>query len=203
MTPWRKELHKKLADVPFSGRVLDLGGDKRSEYQVFLKSANVEVVNIAKDAQPDHTFDLENTFPLPNGTYDFVMCMNILEHIYNTSHFLSECRRVLKPGGTLVVAVPFIMQVHPSPRDYFRFSKEALQQLMSIAGFRDVMIEAVGRGPFTASAQITYNPLSKIPLANALNLLQAKILDSLLRLFDRKGTYSKERYPLGYLVVAK
>lgn len=44
--------------------------------------------------------------PVPDSTYDYVLASHVLEHIANPIHALVEWRRVLRPGGTLVVVVP-------------------------------------------------------------------------------------------------
>jgi SAM-dependent methyltransferase len=204
MSPWRKQLYAALARETMTGKVVDLGGDRRSGYHALIRGEKrVEVVNIMKDAGPDHVFDLEEMFPLASSVYDGVLSMNILEHIYRYQQFLSECVRILKPGGSILLAVPFAMQVHPSPRDHFRYTGETLERIFAETGFRDVRVIPVGKGPFTAAAQLAHNPLAKIPLLAPLHAACAGLLDSILQFFDRKGTFGPSRYPLGYLVAAR
>ena len=40
---------------------------------------------------------------------------------------------------------------HPDPRDYFRFTSEALERILSEAGFREIEIGSFGRGPAAAA----------------------------------------------------
>jgi ubiquinone/menaquinone biosynthesis C-methylase UbiE len=47
--------------------------------------------------------DLEKSFPFENEFFDVVWCLRTLEHIYFTEKFLSECHRVLKPKGALII----------------------------------------------------------------------------------------------------
>jgi SAM-dependent methyltransferase len=44
--------------------------------------------------------------PFPDGEFDFVYLMQVIEHISQPHEFLDEVRRVLKPGGTLYLAMP-------------------------------------------------------------------------------------------------
>jgi 2-polyprenyl-3-methyl-5-hydroxy-6-metoxy-1,4-benzoquinol methylase len=44
--------------------------------------------------------------PAQDGTYDALVCSDVLEHIYNTQNLLRECVRILKSGGTAVFLVP-------------------------------------------------------------------------------------------------
>jgi predicted SAM-dependent methyltransferase len=52
--------------------------------------------------------DLSRTFPLASGTCDVVYHSHVLEHMRRQSaiFFLSECHRILKPGGIIRIAVP-------------------------------------------------------------------------------------------------
>src|SRR5690606_1450905 len=62
---------------------------------------------------------------------------------------LRTCHRILKPGGTLLVAVPFIAQYSPGDRalwgEYWRFSRMAMERLLGQAfGPGNVEIGAYG-----------------------------------------------------------
>ncbi|MEM9703666.1 MAG: class I SAM-dependent methyltransferase, partial [Planctomycetota bacterium] len=52
--------------------------------------------------------DLRDPLPFEDGAYDFVYHSHVLEHFRpaDVPAFLSECRRVLRPGGVLRVVVP-------------------------------------------------------------------------------------------------
>lgn len=48
-----------------------------------------------------------NRFPLPDKSFDIVLCMEVLEHlIHSPSHTLAEIHRILKPNGILFLTVP-------------------------------------------------------------------------------------------------
>lgn len=44
--------------------------------------------------------------PFPNDSFDFVICLETMEHMMNPYYALMEMRRVLKPGGRLICSVP-------------------------------------------------------------------------------------------------
>ncbi len=50
--------------------------------------------------------DATKRFPFAENTLDHVLLLDILEHVYQRDDVLSECVRVLKPGGTLLLALP-------------------------------------------------------------------------------------------------
>lgn len=50
-------------------------------------------------------FDIED-IPARNDTYDAVVCLEVLEHVYDIDHVLREIRRVLKSSGRTLISVP-------------------------------------------------------------------------------------------------
>lgn len=192
-----------MEKLTLNGDVLDLGGHKGADYHKRLKGTfRISVANIDKEKGYDLYCDAENRFPIKDETYEAVIALNIFEHVFHVEEALKESRRVLKANGMFIIAVPFLVQVHPSPHDYWRFSGEGLARLLSDSGFQSVRVSPLGRGPFTAAAQITWNALAWGPL-RAFNSLIASVGDSIIRLVDRKKLFSKEFYPLGYIVVAR
>ena len=77
-----------------------------------------------------------------DSEYDLILCLNVLEHIYETELVVNNLRRALKEGGRLVVAVPFAFPLHDEPHDYFRFTKYALSRMME--DFTKVEVETHG-----------------------------------------------------------
>jgi SAM-dependent methyltransferase len=79
--------------------------------------------------------DLNKEIPFADGSVDVLTLSNVLEHIAEPLTLLRECRRVLRPGGILLGAVPFLIDVHQRPHDYFRYTDIALRRLLPEAGF--------------------------------------------------------------------
>lgn len=55
--------------------------------------------------------DLDKTLPYENESFDYIACVEGLEHIENPANAVREFARLLKSGGTLIVSVPNIMNV--------------------------------------------------------------------------------------------
>lgn len=203
----RHKLHTALADVSLSGKVLDLGGARSSAYHRFLGGTyEVTIVNIDEAAAPDVVHDLEKPLPFADASYDGVLLINVLEHIYEDEQLLSESHRVLASGGRIVITVPFLFPVHPSPHDFWRFTDEGLSHMLEKAGFSDVKVTPLGGGVFTAQAflferllppvlKLVYNSICT-PLARLADVLFTR----LARLLGKQ--YRPDDYPLGYLVTA-
>lgn len=160
------------------GVVLDLGSGKKPSYlsrlrvqpEVYLRGDGLPEFN------PDLVVNFEQPLPLADGVVDGVLLMNVLEHIYDHKLLLREIYRVLKPGGKLYLYVPYLVRVHNSPYDYFRYTGRALHQLAAEVGF--TATEVYANGGFIKFVPELYKKLGKIgigyllyPLTLALCLL--------------------------------
>lgn len=50
--------------------------------------------------------DITVKFPFPDNSFEAIFAGEVLEHVLDTNFFLKECRRILRPGGTLVLTTP-------------------------------------------------------------------------------------------------
>ena len=82
--------------------------------------------------------------PFEDARYDAALCIEVLEHAADPRLLLAEIARVLKPGATLLLTVPWSARRHHVPHDYHRFTRERLAQLFAEAGFVDVRIDERG-----------------------------------------------------------
>jgi SAM-dependent methyltransferase len=116
------------------GRVLDIGCGRRP-YQRYLSSASTYV---GLDANPDVEPDILGSaldLPLPNQSFDSVMCTEVLEHVPEPAAALRETHRVLREGGLLYVTVPQAWGLHYQPHDFYRFTCFGIWHLLDQAGF--------------------------------------------------------------------
>lgn len=63
--------------------------------------------------------------------FDIVMCLNVLEHVYEFQKAVTNIHAALKKGGTAVIAVPVMYPLHDEPGDYWRFTEHTLHKLFS------------------------------------------------------------------------
>lgn len=80
-------------------------------------------------------------FPFGDESFDAVLCSQVLEHVFEPDDFIREIRRVLRPGGRLVLTVPFAWSEHERPRDYARYTSFGLPSLLERGGFEVVTLE--------------------------------------------------------------
>ncbi|MEP7036957.1 MAG: methyltransferase domain-containing protein, partial [Acidobacteriota bacterium] len=94
------------------GRVLEVGDNEYTLRFGGSKVTQSDIMHIDEN-NPKATFygDLSNIPHLPTDGFDCVILTQTLHLIYSYKEALETCRRVLKPGGTLLITVPGISQV--------------------------------------------------------------------------------------------
>ena len=92
----------------------------------------------------DVTYFNGGLFPFADCTFESVLHTEVLEHVKGTDLFLKECLRVLKPGGEMMLTVPFQARHHFIPYDYWRFTVCGLTEVLGRAGFSNLKITPRG-----------------------------------------------------------
>jgi SAM-dependent methyltransferase/uncharacterized protein YbaR (Trm112 family) len=126
-----------------------------------------------------------HSLPFLNDSVDFVWLCAVLEHIKQPFVVMEEVYRVLKPGGKVLISVPFLQYLHGSPNDYFRYTKYGLRSICN--KFIEMEAGSSFTGPFGTLIQL----VAVIPdtifnnrvLKNSLSILISWLLTPLL-LFD-------------------
>jgi len=57
-------------------------------------------------------FDIEKKWPLSSNSFDVVVSNQVIEHLVGTDHFITEIKRVLKPGGYTVISTENLSSWH-------------------------------------------------------------------------------------------
>lgn len=117
------------------GRVLDLGAGT-AKYKEILKKNSINYIacDTKKDENIDTICDITNLI-FPEESFDTVVSTQVFEHIDNPFSAVREIKKVLKPGGNVIITAPFMVPFHPDPKDNFRFSKEGLEEIFRSSGF--------------------------------------------------------------------
>lgn len=123
-----------------SGMLLDVGcGDKRfARYFAGRVDRYVALDYPTTFFGSPRSVDVFGTalqLPFEDARFDTVVSFEVLEHVPDSRRMLAELRRVLKPGGVLILTTPFLWGEHCQPHDYFRFTVYGLRQLLADAGF--------------------------------------------------------------------
>ena len=78
--------------------------------------------------------------PFKDGGIAAIECDAVLEHVHDPERAVSECLRVLRPGGFLHVVVPFCHPFHEYPKDYRRWTVDGLRGLLRAYEVADIGI---------------------------------------------------------------
>ncbi len=146
----RATFNSRIDRLPVSGAVLDLGARSRSSsYYRFLDSSNADVTFCDYQPQDEGMIqvDLEQPLPFPDRSFDVVMLLFVMNHIWNVANLLQEIRRVCR--GHALLGTSFVHQYTPEPADYSRFTEEGLARLFTEAQFDEFRIFPIGHGPCT------------------------------------------------------
>lgn len=69
--------------------------------------------------------------PFRDGSFSGIFCQSVLEHVVDPVRAVDEMFRVLRPGGGILVQLPFNLNYHADPDDYWRASPMGLRLWMS------------------------------------------------------------------------
>jgi SAM-dependent methyltransferase len=67
---------------------------------------------------------------IPDGSFDYVVCTEVLEHTLQPFDAIAEIHRILRPGGRLFLSVPFNLRIHGPLPDCWRFTEHGLRRLL-------------------------------------------------------------------------
>ncbi len=176
-----------------NGRTLDLGAG-RLAWTDLVKTLTTTYIagDISMQAKGlDVVFDTTKSLPFSHEAFQTVFCCSVLEHVPDPEIALREIARILAPSGIAIVSVPFCLQLHDEPYDYYRFTSYGIELLTTRAGF-EIQETVVNGGlfhlvlnvPSIATSVILYRLglLFAVKLATRCWLTLARGLDSLFGL---------------------
>lgn len=82
--------------------------------------------------------------PVDEGSFDAVLCIQVLEHLDAPDRAFQEFGRILRKGGRVYLSAPFLAGEHQQPYDFFRYTRYGYVALGERHGFRVVTLEPHG-----------------------------------------------------------
>ena len=117
------------------GLILDAGAGRRADY--LPNVVNFEIVPYPST----DVLGVGEELPFEDNTFDAVFSLSVLEHVKDPFACARELARVLKPGGTLYAAVPFLQPYHGYPHHYYNMTHQGVANLF--AGLLEVKKQEV------------------------------------------------------------
>jgi SAM-dependent methyltransferase len=102
-------------DMPYAGLLRGLGLDYRP--------ADIDADAVAKGKLP---IGPDGRVPLPDHSVDAILSAQVFEHVPDLDAYCAEIRRLLKPGGTLILSTHGSWFYHPHPEDHRRWTRTGL-----------------------------------------------------------------------------
>jgi ubiquinone/menaquinone biosynthesis C-methylase UbiE len=154
-------LKKTLSALPVGSRILDAGAGelKNRQYCGHLQYVSQDFCQYKGEqgapaeglqckswdtSRIDLVSDI-TAIPAPDASFDAILCSEVLEHVPEPTHALDEFKRLLKPGGVLIITAPFCSLVHMAPYHYCSgFSKYWYEHHLTLRGFEIKEITANG-----------------------------------------------------------
>lgn len=144
----------------------------------------------------------DETLPLPDESVEAVLSTQVLEHVLDPAVHLEECRRVLRPGGRLLLSTHGIMVLHPDPVDLWRWTSDGLRHQVEAAGLHVVSFEGV-MGLAATGLQL-FQDATWGNLPRLLRAPWALVMQSLIAICERFQSDRSRRYnALVFILVAE
>jgi len=148
----REWVARQAASLPAGSRVLDVGAGI-GQYRRFFSHCDyrahdfgLEPATAGQYTALDYQSDI-TAIPVPDGSFDAVLCTEVLEHVPEPIAAVKELARILRPGGSLLISAPLGSHLHQEPYHFYggytphwysRFLPEAgcdVRAIESNAGF--------------------------------------------------------------------
>jgi SAM-dependent methyltransferase len=114
-------------------RVLDVGCGVKPYAPWFDFAASYVGVDVVENPYADLQGAVE-ALPVEDGSFDVVLCLQVLEHSDDPAQAVRELRRVTAGGGRVLASTHGVQVYHPSPDDLWRWTHAGLARLFEANG---------------------------------------------------------------------
>jgi SAM-dependent methyltransferase len=189
-------------DLNGGGTVLDYGCADVPYRRLFADGAEYLAADLPGNPRASVQIAADGTVPVADGSCDVVLSTQVLEHVDDPGVYLSECFRVLRPGGSLLLTTHGMMFWHPDPVDFWRWTCQGLRRAVGDAGFEVRRFEGVMGLAATGLQFFQDAILWKLPRRARPPV--ALVMQALIGLVDRfQGAESKRMNALVFGLVAE
>ncbi len=188
------------------GMLLDLGCGNVSLYEMYKDK--VSGIYCADWPNSFHTItfqdfhlNLNHPFPIKSETFNTIILTDVMEHIANPLILWNELARILRPGGRIIIGVPFFHIIHEEPYDYFRYTEYRLRLFCSENKLKILELYSYG-GSLEIIFDIIAKHISKFKIISKIHFILASVI---INSFIGKKIFrlTASKYPLGYCMVVE
>ncbi|MBS3135834.1 hypothetical protein J4401_02645 [Candidatus Woesearchaeota archaeon] len=126
---------KKIAARTRGKKILEIGSGKKVDGKHYYSmkgvfdSSNEFVQSDINKEYGHQVIDITSTKLRPE--WDIILCLNVLEHVFEYDKAIANLRGGLRKNGTLYVFVPGYYPLHDEPNDFWRFTEHSLRKIFS------------------------------------------------------------------------
>ena len=130
---WADATAVEVASSMPGARILEIGSG-RQDLGVDAYSLRPQLGDthdfVQSDVNPDFGHRvLDVTDMSIDGEFDLVLCMYVLEHVFDVRAAVDNMRAAVRPGGKVLMAVPHLYPYHDEPLDFWRFTEYSMREL--------------------------------------------------------------------------
>ncbi len=164
-------------------RILDYGSAEAPYRGFFPADAEFIPADLLGNDDAKLTLNEDGTVPVADSSFDAVLSTQVLEHVDDPRLYMSECFRVLRPGGRILLSTHGVFSYHPDPVDLWRWTCAGLRREVEAAGFEIEYFEGVIGMAATGLQYVQDALYYRVP--RLVRPVLAFVLQGLMRLADR------------------
>ena len=150
---------KQFASGVRNKKILELGSGKKhrgryyySAKQFFDRSNEF----IRSDVVKEYGHEIIDITKLDSkNEFDIILCMNVLEHVFDFHTAVENLHNAVKPNGKVIVFVPGFYPLHDEPADYWRFTEHSLRRLLKDFSKVRIKYSGIRQYPFAYYVEAT------------------------------------------------
>ena len=145
--PWElsrtRSILRILERMPMEGNVLDIGcGDSYFDRRFAERFPSVQVygvdINLQKELHDCNVHAVNSLEYLPKCKFNYILMMDVLEHIEDDAAYLTDILKYLAPNGKVIITVPAFMKLYSlhdrELRHYRRYEHQSLLRVIEKSG---------------------------------------------------------------------
>jgi len=189
----------------YQGIVLDIGGRDRGKFIKPKKQVKKWIfADIEKKYNPDIILNVSNMNQIESNSIDVINAIELFEHVEKIEDGFKECYRILKNGGIMILAVPFLYPIHADPYDFQRWTQNKWQIEIKKLNFKIKKFKIMG-GYFMVLCDYVKIFIKTIPKAlRIICYIFYPFLDMLVKFDNNKYFKNNTKLPkfhAGYFII--